>query len=141
MTTWISYNDAARLLGTTTAPIRRLQQQGRLPQRQAPRRAPSIDRDALLTAWEQLQQEDTEAAAARQRAKHVEPPDQENHWVSAGVVAIMLSISPRRVNQLAAAEKLPSAQRAPGHRRWFRLDHIELIAAARIQTSRANPLA
>ena len=58
------------------------------------------------------------------------PPDVEGDvWLDAVATALVLRLSPTRVNQLAAEVRLPFTE--AGRRRWFRRSHIEHIASAR----------
>lgn len=128
---WISFAGAARLLGCSTATIGYHARVGHLEQRPVTSTGhPSLRLTSVLTFGEHRAR-DREARANRSEPLRASaPPDDHHVWLDTATVAIMLAISDSRVRQLARRGSLPFITRGK-RRRWFRRDHVEVIAAAR----------
>jgi len=137
---WISRVEAAELLGLSPSAVGWLIRTGELtPRRMRSRQAPSLDERQVreLAARRMLEQQRARdrAAEAVLRTRH---PRDGHDWLTAQEVSRLLGISRVRVDQLARRGSLPF-QVAPGGRRSFRADHVELVRRARTATRAENP--
>jgi excisionase family DNA binding protein len=129
---WLSYVAAAKVVGSSPATIGNAVKAGRLEHRTgASRYFASIGRASVERFAREWQ--DEQAAARDRRAARVAaisgPPQDGQVWLDTNTTALVLGVSHSRVGQLARRERLPCVKR--GRRRWFRRDHVEVIAAAR----------
>jgi hypothetical protein len=135
---WVSWSQAADLVGCSRGVIATAVRQGRIEQRDVPRALPSLKRSSVeaFKAEYVSQVRDREetararAAAAAERQVALGPPDDGHVWLDVATTALVLGVSRSRVAQLAATDRLPHWRSNTG-RRWFRRDHVELVAAAR----------
>lgn len=136
---WISYAGAARLIGSSTSVVQQAIRAGELRQRSVSRALPSISRSSAIAfgeEWRRRQSERHAQAQLRAQERLGGPPDAEHRWHPAKEVASMLGISRSRVDQLARADRLPFTRHRG--RRWYRSDHIAMLAAARRFASEAE---
>ena len=138
---WVTHVEAASLIGCTRHDVARLVDAGELAHRVAPRRRPSIDREAAAAfrpLWterqEALQQAIQERHAARRPA--TAPPDDGDVWVSTATAALALGITPNAVRQRVERGTLPHRRTAA--RLWFRRGDVEAAAAAQAFRARAT---
>lgn len=130
MTRWVTYLEAARIVGCTPATITNAVRAGHITSRHAGRAHPALDRltvDQFAQAF--AERRDQAGQARRRRAENTEPPDTVHLWLTPAETADPLGISDVRVRQLAQRDRLPHTRR--GRRVWIRLDHAEQAAAAR----------
>ena len=127
---WVSFGAAARLIGCSTSAISYHARTGHLEQRPVTSTgSPSLRRGAVLAFGEERARVLAMRAERSARSRASEPPEDGFVWLDTATVALLLGLSDSRVRQLARRGSLPYTQRAK--RRWFRRDHIEVIAAAR----------
>jgi excisionase family DNA binding protein len=127
---WVSVVEAAEIIGCSPQTVLAAAKAGRIEQRHLPRGFPSLSRASVQAfAAENQQRARARKRVAAQRPASM-PPDDQRRWLSSAETAQLLGISRRRVDQLAKRESLPFVQ--AGRRRWFRQDHIEMVAAARL---------
>jgi hypothetical protein len=126
---WVTVVKAAEIIGCSPQTVLAAAKGGRIDQRRLPRGFPSLSRVSVETFADERQRRagDRQLAAAHRPAST--PPDDQHTWLSSAETAQALGISRRRVDQLAMRESLPFV--LAGLRRWFRRDHIEMVAAAR----------
>jgi predicted site-specific integrase-resolvase len=129
---WISRVEAAELLGISPSGVGWLIRNGELtPRRMRSRQSPSLDerqvRELAARRLVEDQRARDRAAEAVLRTRH---PQDGHDWWTAREVSRLLGISRVRVDQLARRGSLPF-QVAPGGRRSFRADHVELVRHAR----------
>ena len=142
---WVSWRDAADLIGCPITAVSRAVERGEIERRAADRYAPSLRRTSVETfaqeRWPVLvqQRRDRQAAAARRRderrrrrdepGRRERPPDEEHVWLSRTATALLLGISHNTLSKLTTDDKIPHTR--VGQRVWYRRDHAEQAAAAR----------
>jgi len=133
-TGWLTYREAAAAAGCSEPTIAYYVRQGRIDQREVPRRYPSLREQSVAEfarwwAHEQVvlrrAREDRQAHVAEREAT----PDAAVVWLSSAEVAIMLSVTRAWVRLLGRADRLPATVHR--HRLWFQRQHIEQYIAAR----------
>lgn len=129
---WVSFADAAELVGCSEGAIKTAVNAGWIRQRDVHRSLPSLERESVVEfagEW---------AARKHRRAERTKlvagPPDDGDVWLDMATAALVLGISRSRASQLALAERLPCTVR--DGRRWFRRTDIENAAAARVAQRR-----
>lgn len=138
---WISYEVGAALTGTDHHAVWRAAQSGQIERRQAHRANPALLRSSV-EVWgaRRAEHRAAQAAAAEERRAVREaaagPPDDEHVWLRSPVVAIMLGLTTGGVDVAARRGTIPHTM--VGQRRWFRRDHIEHLAAAKVRHSHAG---
>ncbi|MEP9385583.1 helix-turn-helix domain-containing protein [Nocardioides sp. KR10-350] len=135
---WVSYLEAARIVGCSPGAIATGVKRGEIAHRQASRgprggRA-SLDIESVY-AFRDARTARIQAAKARteERLARTRPPDDGDVWVSTEVAALILRLSPSRVRQLAQADRLPCER--VGRLLWFRRSDVERISSARSFTA------
>lgn len=126
MDEWLTQHEAARLLGVHVSLVPKMVRRGDL----TPRRArPSLPRNqvAELAAARKAAAADHESRRTKPRSGP-QPPDDEHDWVLAPIAAALLGCSVVAVRARANRGRVPST--LSGGRRWFRLDHLELVVRA-----------
>jgi hypothetical protein len=132
---WLSIPEAQTMLGCGEYRVARAIEAGQIEQRSAPRAWPSLSRssvEAFASVWAEERARNEAAAEARRIAEErrgSSVPDDEHEWLNAREAALVLNLSPTRVGQLARDGRLPHSV-ARG-KRWYRRDHVELVARAR----------
>lgn len=126
MDEWVTQNEAARLLGVHVSLVPKMVRRGDLTPR---RERPSLRRDQVdeLAAARKAAVADQESRRTTPRPGP-RPPDDEHDWVLAPAAAALLGCSVVAVRARANRGRVPS--RLSGGRRWFRLDHLELVVRA-----------
>jgi excisionase family DNA binding protein len=127
---WVSFGEAARVVGCAISTISYHARTGHIEQRPITSTGrPSLRRSAVHEFARQRAAALAVRAEQSERPRPNQPPDDGHVWLDTVTVALMLGVSDSRVRQLACQGRLPFVH--PGRRRWFRRDHIEVIAAAR----------
>lgn len=127
---WVSWVEAAAILGCSPGTVRALVASGRLSTR--PRRGPrpsveasSVQALAVRDAWRARRRR----ARRKRRRRRGAQPDNDAVWLGAVTAGLVMGVSTERVRQRARAGTLPVV--VYGGRMWFRRTHVEQAAAAR----------
>ena len=144
MSEWVTYEQAAKILGCHISYVPKLIRKGQLSTRshRANRRLPSLKREEVqaLTAARALAAEQRTREAQRRtesRRRVRRPPDDEHEWLRVSEVSRLLGITSAAVHQRARRERLP-AKLSDGLR-WIRRDHLEQVEAARLVRKTRRP--
>ena len=123
---WVTQREAAELLGVHVRLVPKMVRRGDLTPRTG---RPSLSRDQVTTLAA------TRQAASEERSRRrstpptgPQPPYDEHDWLLAPAAAAVLGCSVVVVRARAVRGRVPS--RLLGGRRWFRLDHLELVVRA-----------
>lgn len=133
---WITWVEAADVIGCNRHVVESLVRAGTLTTRQAPRPKPSIlreDAEAYRPVWEAQQADRRRQRAARTRAAAVrdalrQPPDGSGAWLTPTEAAERLGMSRQGVQNRINQGRLPATQ--IGRRWWVRSDHVEIVLNA-----------
>jgi hypothetical protein len=130
---WITYVEAAALVGCSNRVITRAVRTGQIESRArlGVTREPSLRRTsvrAFALVWAQERAAVAERAPARSRPGSL-PPDDEHVWLSTRTAALVLGMTPTGVRYRVHQGLLPHVRRRG--RLWFRREHVEQAAAAR----------
>ena len=126
---WVTYKQAARILGVTHTTVGAMIQDGRLTGRAlAASYYPSINAASVRAHAGEREA----AARVREQARHDQeerqlPPQDGQVWLTARVAAAVLGITPARLYQRAHAGRTPFTWK--DGRMWFRRSDIETRAA------------
>jgi hypothetical protein len=135
-TEWITWDEAANLVGCSRAGLYPHVRAGRIRHRARRVRRGSLDRASVEQFGTWLAQHKAERAAARNTARRKPspsgPPDDTDIWLKTTTAALVLGYSPQYLGRLAAEERVPAHRR--GHGWWFRRSDVEQLAAARTFT-------
>ena len=129
---WVTHREAALLLGVHVSLIPKMLRRGDLTSR---RKRPSLSRDEVL----ELATARKERAAERERRRKIprlagpRPPDEEHEWLLVPTAAVVLGCSEGALRMRANRGRVPFT--VQGGRRWFRLDHLELLVRAQVARS------
>lgn len=129
MTAWVTQREAAELLGVHVSAVPKMVRRGDLSPRDG---KPSLSRDQVL----ELAAARAVASAEREKRRTTppqpptgpRPPDEEHEWLLPPAAAAVLGCSLVAVRARAIRGRVPSTLH--GGRRWFRLDHLELMVRA-----------
>lgn len=132
MNDWVTQREAAHLLGVHVSAVPKMVRRGDLTPRAG---RPSLSRDQVTTLAATRLAADEE----RQRRKATpptgpQPPDDEHDWLLPPAAAAVLGCSVVAVRARAVRGRVPSTM--AGGRRWFRLDHLELVIRAQVARRR-----
>lgn len=136
MTSWVTYAEAAEILGCHVSNVSKLVDKGQLSS--TGQRGASFDRDGVeeLARRRQARREMLEQRTRKyQRIDH--RPDHEHEWLSPREVAELLGVTPQAVLRRIRTERLPGVEH--GGRRWVRRDHLEQVEAARLARKTRRP--
>lgn len=128
----MTHREAALLLGVHMSLIPKMLRRGDLTSR---RKRPSLSRDEVL----ELATARKERAAERERRRKIprlagpRPPDEEHEWLLVPTAAVVLGCSEGALRMRANRGRVPFT--VQGGRRWFRLDHLELLVRAQVARS------
>lgn len=125
------------LLGVQTSAVPKMVRRGDLHPREG---RPSLRRSEVLELAHRRRQEAAELEERRNRTpKAPAPPDTEHEWLRIGPAAAVLGISKGTLSNRVGAGLVPCT--VHDHRRWFRLDLLEMIVRARAarETGSAQP--
>jgi hypothetical protein len=128
MSDWVTVREAAEILGVHMSAIPKMIRRGDLTPREQRPRLRLSDVERLRDARAARKQ-----VSARQRWMPA-PPDDEHEWLLAPAAAAVLGCSVGAVRARAVRGRVPSM--LSDGRRWFRLDHLELVVRA--QAARAT---
>lgn len=129
MTEWVTQMEAAELLGVHRSLIPKMLRRGDLTAR---RQRPSLGRAQVLA----LAAARAEAAERRRKPPErvePEPPDEEHEWLPTPAAAVVLGCTPIALHGRATRGQVPYS--VHDHRRWFRLDQLELVVRAQAARS------
>jgi excisionase family DNA binding protein len=143
-TEWITWSQAAELVGCSVSVIERHKRSGQIrsrPVRVGRHYRPTLDRASVekFAAWwvpMNAERERRRAARVPRVPEPIGPPDDDQVWLSLSTVALMLGCSEQWVGRLASRERIPAARR--GRRWWFRRLDVEIYAAARALDQRLD---
>lgn len=128
---WVTHREAADLLGVHVSLIPKMLRRGDLTSR---RKRPALSRAQVL----ELAAARKRAAAERERRRSepigLRPPDDEHDWLLAPAAAAVLGCSEGALGMRANRGQVPFTVR--GHRRWYRLDLLELQMRAQVARER-----
>lgn len=129
MTSWVTYAEAAEILGCHVSNVSKLVDKGEL--NSTGRRGASFDRDSVESLAKRRDVE-RQARVLRprgyQRIDH--RPDHEHEWLSPREVAKLLGVTRTAVSRRIRTGRLPGV--VNGGRQWVRRDHLEQVEAARL---------
>lgn len=121
---WVTQREAAELLGVHMSLVPKLVRRGKLTPR---RERPSLERAQVLRLVEARR-----SAAADREARRAptgpQPPDEQHMWLPAPAAAAVMGSTAVALNARARRGRVPST--VHDHRRWYRLDLLELLLAA-----------
>lgn len=130
---WVSFADAALLLGCTPGVVERLAREGWFERRTVYRALASLSRESVEAAvprWHALLAEAERARVARTRRRTAErPPDDGQVWLDVATTALALGVTRSAVRQRIVRGTLPAVQE--GRRWWLRRRDVEIVAASR----------
>jgi hypothetical protein len=126
MSEWVTQREAAELLGVHVSLVPKMVRLGDLTPRAT---RPSLSRDQVVA----LATTRKVAAEERERRNAVRPagpqaPDDRHEWLLSPATAAVLGCSVVAIRARAVRGRVPSM--LSGGRRWFRLDHLELVVRA-----------
>ena len=135
---WITYEQAAAILGCHFSNVAKLIRKGDLTS--TGKRGASLNREQVEALAERRAAERA-AKAARpprkyQRVDH--RPDHDHEWLSVRQVAELLGVTRPAVMGRIHRGKLPSVEN--GGRYWVRRDHLEQVEAARLVRKTRRPI-
>jgi hypothetical protein len=126
---WITHREAAELLGGVHITlISKMLRRGDLTTRGKP---PALSRNEVLelAAARETRAAEREARRKARRTGPPQPPDDEHLWLLLPAAAEVMGCSSGALKMRATRGKVPF--KVHDGRRWFRLDHLELLAYAR----------
>lgn len=138
MSEWVTQREAAELLGVHPSAVPKMIARGDLQPR--PGRRPSISRVEVLELVERRAREAAEVAArvdARTRPRPraaPQPPDADHTWLLQDAAADRLGCTPAALQHRGTRGLVPFT--VHDRRRWYRLDHLEVIVRARAAADR-----
>lgn len=131
---WITWVQAAQMIGAPRHIVESWIRDGRLRTRKAPRQKASVERisaEALAVEWRSMV---TEREARRRRVEArkrlAHPPDDGEDWLTPRQAAELLGCSQQAVRNRVHSERLPGIQR--GRRIWLRRGDVEQVARAQV---------
>jgi excisionase family DNA binding protein len=138
MAEWVTYAQAAELLGCHVSNVAKLVAKGQLQSRGYVRDG-SLDRaDVEALAERRARERETQAARPPRRYQRVDHrPAAEHEWLSIREVAALLGVTGPAVMGRIHRERLPAVQN--GGRWWVRRDLLEQVEAARLVRRTRRP--
>ena len=137
MAEWVTHREAAQVLGVHVSLIPKMLRRGDLTAR---RQRPSLSRALVV----ELAAARTAAAAERElrrrtasRPSGPRPPDDEHAWLDVPAAARVLGCSEGALKMRVTRGRVPCVPH--DGRRWFRLDHLELVVRASVAKKRRQP--
>jgi len=128
VTEWVTQREAAALLGVHVSLVGKLVARGDLHPRVE---RPSLSRAEVVALAEERARPkpaETTTPPDPEEPWTPQPPDDEHEWLTSDEAAELLGLTRNGVNYRAQKGKLPYVR--VGWRRWFRLDHLELVLRA-----------
>ncbi len=145
-TAWITWSQAAELVGCSVSVIERHTRTGRIQSRPLRHRGhyqPTLSRtsvEAFATWWRPMNAEREQRRAERARTARAQepigPPDDGQVWLGATTAALVIGCTPQWVGRIASEERIPAVRR--GRRWWLRRTDVEIFAAARALEQRLD---
>ncbi|WP_210651366.1 helix-turn-helix domain-containing protein [Nocardioides sp. SYSU D00065] len=132
-TAWVTQREAAELLGVHVSAVPKMVRRGDLTPRAG---RPSLSRVAVLelAAARAAAVAEREERQLRPAPIGPRPPNDEHEWLLAPAAAAVLGCTEVAIKGRAARGQVPCT--VAGGRRWFRLDLLELLVAARAARER-----
>lgn len=127
----MTQREAAELLGVHASLVAKMVRRGDLIPR---RRRPSLPRAAVLELAAARAERAAERARVREAPAGPRPPDEDHVWLPVPAAAAVLGCSVVAIGARARRGRVPSTLH--GGRRWFRLDHLELLLRAQVARER-----
>jgi hypothetical protein len=131
MDDWVTQREAADLLGVHISAVPKMVRRGDLKPR--PTR-PSLSRVEVLALAAAREHSVVERQRRREASAGPQPPDADHEWLLAPVAAVVLGCSIVAVKARGVRGRVPSTLH--DGRRWFRLDHLELVVRAQVAKER-----
>ena len=137
MSEWVTYQQAAHLLGCHISNVPKLVARGKLAS--TGKRGRSFSRDQVEDLARRRAAE-REARASRpprkyQRVDH--RPDLDHEWLTTSQVAVLLGVTKPAVVGRITRDRLPAVRN--GGRLWVRRDLLEQVEAARLARKTRRP--
>lgn len=127
MSEWVTYAQAAEILGCHISNVPKLVSKGQLTSRG--RRGASFDRDRV----EQLALARASTRRPRKLDRAPRPdrrPDPDHEWLTASEAARRLGVTRPAVSKRVRRGRIPAVEH--NGRLWIRADHLELVERARL---------
>lgn len=131
MSEWVTQRQAAELLGVHISLVPKMVRRGELSPRAG---RPSLSRAEVLEAAAARERRAMERERRRSMSPGPQPPDTEHDWLLAPAAAAVLGCSVVAIGARARRGRVPSTLH--DGRRWFRLDHLELLVRAQVARER-----
>lgn len=136
MTTWVTYAEAAEILGCHVSNVAKLVEKGQL--NSSGQRGASFDRNQVEQfALRREAKRQVRAQRSRGYQRIDQRPDQNHDWLSPRQVAALLGVSPQAITRRIRTDRLPAVEN--GGRHWVRRDHLEQVEAARLVRRTRRP--
>jgi excisionase family DNA binding protein len=129
MSDWITVREAAEILGVHISAVPKMVRRGDLTPRKRRPRLRRVEVEALRDAR-------LKPRPSKQRRTGPKPPDEDHDWLLAPAAAAVFGCSVVAVRARAVRGRVPSTLH--DGRRWFRLDHIELVVRAQVARQRGQ---
>ena len=137
---WITYVEAARVIGCDERTLARMVRDGRFVQRKGPRAQPSISAESARAVGRGSCREAFAGTASRGaggcEGRSLDATPHGDVSLSAETAALVLGVTRQSVDQRAADGKLPFT--VHGGMKWFRRSDVEMRAAVRAFQARAR---
>jgi hypothetical protein len=130
---WVTQHEAAELLGVHASLVPKMVRRGDLTPRAA---RPSLSRHEVLELAAARERRAAERGRRRTAPAAPRPPDVDHEWLLAPAAAAVLGCSVVAVGARAKRGRVPSTLH--DGRRWFRLDHLELVVRAEVARQRGQ---
>jgi hypothetical protein len=132
---WVTYREAAELLGVHVSLIPKMLRRGDLTSR---RQRPALSRAQVLDLAAARQRMTAERAQreADLRQGGPRPPDDDHEWLLGPAAAAVLGCSEGALGMRANRGQVPFMVHC--RRRWYRLDLLELLVRARVARDRGQ---
>ena len=136
MTNWVTYEQAAVILGCHVSNVPKLIGKGQLTSRGvSDRKLPSLSRAQVEALTERRAQARTSKPAKTLRVDH--RPDQVHEWLAIRQVAELLGVTRPAVMGRIHRERLPAVESGGSY--WVRRDLLEMVEAARLVSKTRRP--
>ena len=143
---WITWSQAAELVGCSVSVIERHTRTGRIQSRALRNRGhyqPTLSRtsvEAFANWWQPMNAQREQRRAERARnvrpPEPIGPPDDGQIWLRATTAALVIGCTPQWVGRIASEERIPAVRR--GRRWWLRRTDVEIYSAARVLEQRLD---
>lgn len=132
---WISHKEAREVTRLSDRAVVAAVEAGHIRTRASARHGEPTLLRSSVEAWGAAERERRERARAEREVAQLErrarngPPRDGNAWMSVYSASVLLAVTPGRVAQLIAAERLPATR--CGVRWWLQATHVRQAVAAR----------